>query len=177
MPTNDLDPETVVPEGELRFRSPTPSDGEALWRLAGEVGLDLNSPYAYVLWGEYFAGTSVVAEVGGDTVGFVTGFRPPEDHDTLFVWQIGVAARARRSGLGARMLDHLLQRTGASNLEATVTPDNVASEALFRSVGTRHDAPVSTSPLFAADLFPDGHQPEVRFRIGPFRRPRPTTTR
>ena len=177
MPTNDLDPETVVPEGELRFRSPTPSDGEALWRLAGEVGLDLNSPYAYVLWGEHFAGTSVVASVGGDTVGFVTGFRPPEDHDTLFVWQIAVAASTRRSGLGARMLDHLLQRTGVSYLEATVTPDNEASQALFRSVGTRHDAPVDVAPLFAADLFPDGHEPEVRFRIGPLRRPRPTTAR
>ena len=170
MPTNDLAPETVAPEVDLRLRTPSPDDGEPLWRLAGEVGLDLNSPYAYVMWGEYFAGTSVVAESGGTIAGFVTGFSVPARPDTLFVWQIGVAASARRTGLGATMLDHLLERTGARYLEATVTPDNDASAALFRSVGTRHDAPVTEGLAFAADLFPDGHEPELRFRIGPLRR-------
>lgn len=175
VPTNDLDSENVAPELRLRFRTPSPDDGRALWRLAAEVGLDLNSPYAYVLWGEYFADTSLVAVAGDEVVGFVTGFRPPRDAETLFVWQIGVAEGARRTGLGARMLDHLIAGTGVSFLEATVTPENAASEALFRSVGTRHDAPVDATPLFAADLFPDGHEAEVRFRIGPFRR-RPQET-
>jgi L-2,4-diaminobutyric acid acetyltransferase len=173
--TNDLTSENVAPESRFRFRGPSPADGRALWRLAADVGLDLNSPYAYVLWGEYFADTSVVAisdSVGGDEdmVGFVTGFCPPRKADTLFVWQIGVAGRARRRGLGGRMLDELLDRTGARFVEATVTPDNEASAALFRSIGARHDAPVEETPLFAAELFPDGHEPEVRFRIGPLRR-------
>ncbi len=167
MPTNDLASENVAPEPGLRFRTPSPSDGRALWELAGEVGLDLNSPYAYVLWGEHFAATSLVAERDGAAVGFVTGFHPPELPDTLFVWQIGVAAAARRTGLGARMLDHLLERTGARFLDATVTPDNTASAALFRSVATRHDAEVVEAPLFGAELFPEGHEAEVRFRIGP----------
>ena len=85
MPTNDLASENVAPEPGLRFRTPSPSDGLALWRLAGAVGLDLNSPYAYVLWGEHFAATSIVAARGGSIVGFVTGFRPPELPDTLYV--------------------------------------------------------------------------------------------
>ena len=167
MPTNDLASENVAPELGLRLRRPSPDDGEPLWRLAGEVGLDLNSPYAYVMWGEYFAGTSVVADLDGSVAGFVIGFRVPEDPDTFFVWQVGVAARARRTGLAAAMVDHLLERTGARFLEATVTPDNAASAALFRSVGTRHGAPVDVGPAFSADLFPDGHEPELRFRIGP----------
>ena len=101
--------------------------------------------------------------------GFVIGFRVPEDPQTCFVWQVGVASRARRTGLAAAMVDHLIERTGARFLEATVTPDNAASTALFRSVGTRHDAPVDVGPAFAAELFPDGHEPELRFRIGPLR--------
>lgn len=176
MPTNDLASENVAPELGLRLRTPSPDDGEPLWRLAAEVGLDLNSPYAYVMWGEYFSDTSVVADAQGTAVGFVTGFRPPNDTETLFVWQIGVSASARRTGLGARMLDHLIERTGCRYLEATVTPDNAASAALFRGVGTRHGAAVDEQMAFPAALFPDGHEAEVRFRIGPLPVDHHTTT-
>jgi L-2,4-diaminobutyric acid acetyltransferase len=48
-----------------------------------------------------------------------------------------------------------------------VTPSNVASETLFRRFGARHGAPVATDELFAEELFPPGHEAEVRFRIGP----------
>src|SRR3546814_9248471 len=47
--------------GSVRFRTPEPSDGRAMWALAKRSGLDLNSPYAYVMWGDYHAATSVVA--------------------------------------------------------------------------------------------------------------------
>lgn len=166
----------------VRFRPPTPSDGRALWSLAGSVGLDLNSPYAYVLWGDRFAGTSIVAQASGPgdepptgdggapagaLVGFVTGFHPPGSPETLFVWQIGVAAAARSSGIGGRMLDELIARTGARWLEATVTPSNGASAALFRSVAGRHDAGVEERLVYPEDLFPGGHEAEVLLRIGP----------
>jgi L-2,4-diaminobutyric acid acetyltransferase len=164
----------------VRFRRPTPRDGRALWRLAGAVGLDLNSPYAYVLWGDRFAGSSLVAVTDGGLlgagadatgiVGFVTGFHPPADPDALFVWQIGVAAPARGTGIGGRMLDDLISRTGARWLEATVTPSNGASAALFRSVATRHETQVEEVLVYPEDMFPDGHEPEVRFRIGPLDR-------
>lgn len=167
MPTNHLASESSPAGVPLRFGAPSPGDGESMWRLAQEVGLDLNSPYAYVLWGEYFATTSLVAHSGDDLVGFVSGFRPPHEPDSLFVWQIGVAPAARRTGLGGRMLDSLIERVGATRMVATVTPDNLASAALFRAVGTRHHAPVVEELAFSAALFPDGHEAEVRFTIGP----------
>ena len=177
MPTNDLDSESSTAGGEgLRFGTPSPRDGSAMWALADEVGLDLNSPYAYVMWGEHFADTSVVVHRDEHLVGFVTGFRLPAQPTTLFVWQIGVSGSARRLGLGSRMLDHLVRRLGAHHVEATVTPDNEASAALFRSLGARHDAPVSEDPLFPAELFPGGHDAEVRFRIGPLREAAARTT-
>lgn len=156
-----------------------------MWALAAEVGLDLNSPYAYVMWGDHFAGTSIVAEDGatarattppggdaGGLEGFVTGFRPPRDGTTLFVWQVGVAPASRGRGVAAAMLDELVARTGVRFVEATVTPGNEASASLFRGVGRRHGAPVHTETAYPEDLFPGGHEAEVRFRIGPLGRTR-----
>lgn len=151
------------------FRPPRHADGPLLWDLARRVGLDENSPYAYVLWSHCFASTSVVADVDGELRGFVTGFRVPDRTDTLFVWQVGVVPEARGAGLAADMLVELTARCPwLRYLEATVTPSNAASAALFRSFGARHDAPVEESVLFGRDLFPGGdHEAEVLVRIGP----------
>lgn len=140
-----------------------------LWTLARDSGLDENSPYAYLMWAEYFAATSVVATtVEADTpVGFVTGFRLPEDPSTVFVWQIGVDADHRGQGIASRLLDALVERTDAAFIEATVTPDNLASETLFRRLGDRHGATTTVTELFAENQFPPGHEAEHRFRIGP----------
>ena len=148
------------------FRAPTASDGPAMWDLARASGLDENSPYAYVMWGEYHAGTSVVAvDDDGDLVGFVMGFRVPAAPETVFVWQVATSEACRGQGIGARLLDSLVERTGAEAVEATVTPGNDPSAALFRGLGKRHGKRVEETPLFAEDLFPGDHEAEVRFRI------------
>jgi len=151
--------------GHERLRTPEPTDGREIWALARRVGLDLNSPYAYVLWGDHFADTSVVAVRDDRVVGFAMGFRTPADPDTLFIWQIGVDEGARGSGLASRMLDELVERTGVAVVEATVTPSNTASAALFRGVGVRHGTVAEEVLAYGEDLFPDGHEAEVRFRI------------
>lgn len=156
---------------DLSFRSPRIEDGSHLWTLAGSVGLDENSPYAYLLWSEYFASTSIVAEADDEVVGFVTGFCPPERPDRLFVWQVGVDDGHRGHGIAGRMIGALIERTGVTGLEATVTPSNSASEALFRGIARRHGAEVHTSVLFERDHFPPGHEAEVRFVIEPLSSP------
>jgi L-2,4-diaminobutyric acid acetyltransferase len=173
VPTNDLAPESAAAGAEgLRFDLPSPADGPTLWALAGEVGLDVNSPYAYVMWGDYFRSTSVVARRGAELVGFVLGFAVPDEPTTLFVWQIGVAASARRLGLGSRLLDHLIDRVATTHLEATVTPGNASSAALFRSLAARRRAGVEESMAYPSELLGVDHEPELRFRIGPLH-PRP----
>lgn len=150
----------------LQYRSARLEDGPALWSLAKANGLDENSPYAYLLWTEYFRDTTVVATDGGDApVGFVTAFLRPDDADTVFVWQVGVDDAHRRRGIAGRLLDELFERTGATALEATVTPSNTASETLFRRFGERHGLAVVVEPLFDEALFPPGHEAELRFRI------------
>jgi L-2,4-diaminobutyric acid acetyltransferase len=157
---------------ELTIGHPEVSDGVACWRIAESTGvLDLNSRYAYLLWCRDFAATSVVARHRGDVIGFVTGFRKPEVPSTLVVWQVGVDAVARGRGVAAAMLDALFDRVpGVDHLEATVTPDNTGSIALFNRFAERREAPVHRGELFGAELLGDGHAPEILFRIGPVRR-------
>ncbi len=152
----------------LEYRLARLEDGPALWSLAKANGLDENSPYAYLLWTEYFRDTTVVATDDGDRpVGFVTAFCRPDEPTTAFVWQIGVDAAHRRRGIAGRLLDELFERAQATALEATVTPSNSASETLFRRFGDRHGLSVTVEPLFGEELFPPGHEAEHRFRIGP----------
>jgi L-2,4-diaminobutyric acid acetyltransferase len=155
----------------LRFRSPRTADGPTLWALARANGLDENSPYAYLLWTEYFGDTTVVATTEDDDtpVGFVTAFRRPDEPSTVFVWQIGVDEDHRRRGIAGSLLDELVERCGAHDLEATVTPSNTASETLFRRFAARRDAAVTTEELFGEQLLPPGHEAEIRFRIGRLR--------
>ena len=159
---------TSAQPSSLAYRSARREDGPALWTLARSNDLDENSPYAYLLWSEYFAGTTIVAVDDRDApVGFVMAFPRPDEPDTVFVWQIGVAADHRRRGIAGRLLDELFERAGASAVEATVTPTNTASATLFRRFGERHGLAVTVEPLFGEELFPPGHEAEERFRIGP----------
>jgi diaminobutyrate acetyltransferase len=159
-------------ESRVEFRAPTLDDGAALWRIARDSKvLDLNSSYAYLLWCRDFAATSVVAVVDGEVGGFVTGYLRPERPDTVMVWQVAVDAEQRGRRLARRMLDALadaLAERSVRRMETTITPDNEASIRLFASFADGRDAAVEQEPVFPAELFPDGHDTELLFRIGPW---------
>jgi diaminobutyrate acetyltransferase len=169
----------------LTIRAPRVEDGAAMWSLVHEVGtLDTNSAYLYLLLADRFADTCAVAERDGRLVAMLTGFVPPRDPVTYFVWQIGVDPSARGEKLASRLIDHVLARHPAvSFLEATVSPSNDASLALFRSFAQRRDAPLATHAGYGAELFPHApdrsqhdrpphdrpqHEAEPLLRIGPF---------
>jgi diaminobutyrate acetyltransferase len=143
-----------------------------MWRIARDSQvLDLNSSYSYLLWCRDFARTSVVATVDGAVGGFVTGYVRPDRADTVMVWQVAVDAAHRGRGLARRMLDALVDRLAEQSvctLETTITPDNEASIRLFSSFAEGRGAPLVREPVFPAELFPDGHDAEVLFRIGPW---------
>lgn len=161
----------AAPDPQLR--RPTVDDGLALWRLADEAGgLDVNSAYAYVLWTRDFAETTVVAPraEGNDLVGFITGYRRPSEPGTLFVWQVAVHPDARGRRLGVAMLHHLADTVpGVDTLEATVAPDNVASQRTFERFADERGARLEVSPLFGPDHLPAGHEAEDLWRIAPLR--------
>ncbi|BAU88280.1 L-2,4-diaminobutyric acid acetyltransferase [Streptomyces laurentii] len=154
-------------------------DGADLWRLARDAGgLDVNSPYSYLLWCRDFAGTTAVArDDTGRAVGFVTGYLRPEAPGALFVWQVAVEDSYRGTGVAGALLDALAARVAAGpglvRIEATVTPGNVASDRMFRSFARRHGAGVIREVLFPSAAFPgtadadDTHEPELLYSIGP----------
>ncbi|MBT8420920.1 MAG: diaminobutyrate acetyltransferase [Gammaproteobacteria bacterium] len=150
-------------------------DAARMWQFViDSKALDPNSPYCYLVLCHHFANTCVVADfVDGTMAGFIAGYRPPEAHDTVVVWQIGSAARHRGRGLGLAMLGELLRREDCrevSYLEATVTPSNTASRAMFTALARELKADYIQSTGFEASLFPkeSNHEPERLFRIGPF---------
>jgi L-2,4-diaminobutyric acid acetyltransferase len=156
---------------EVSIGRPSRADGVALWELAAASKvLDVNSRYAYLLWCRDFAETSVVARADGRVVGFVTGYRRPDDVRTLMVWQVAVHADVRGLGVAGRMLDTLFDLVpGVDHLETTITPDNESSVALFSGFARRRGAEVSRTELFGSELLGGDHEPELLFRIGPIR--------
>lgn len=161
--------------GTHLIECPTKADGAQLWRIARDSRkLDLNSPYAYMLWCRDFAASSVVARENGRAVGFVIAYRKPDEPEAALVWQVAVDGAQRGKGLAGQLLDTLFERltqAGVRYLETTITPDNEASIRLFTSFAKRWNTALETSELFTADDFPDdgeaGHEPENLYRIGP----------
>lgn len=156
------------------IRRPNVRDGADVWRLARDSGsLDLNSPYCYLLWCTHHAATSRVARQDDRCVGFLVGYEPPTDPGCYFVWQIAVAADARGQGLARRMIDDVLdERPGRyTHLAASFTPDNEASQRLFRGLVRKRLTAAEESLQFAADAFPEPHEAEYLIRIGPFAAP------
>lgn len=161
----------------ISLRRPVSTDGARIWRLVAACPpLDRNSMYCNLLQCRDFARTSVLAEMDGEAVGWVSGYRRPDDPSTLFVWQVAVHERARGLGLARRMLLELLGREelrGVVRLQTTITPGNDASHGLFRSIAERQNAAVTESACFDEDRHFEGrHASERLITIGPLKLPR-----
>ncbi|SEB52043.1 diaminobutyrate acetyltransferase [Paramicrobacterium humi] len=167
-PVHDVEtpPGALIVEPEVRHAA-------EMWRVARDSKtLDVNSSYAYLVYCRDFARTSRVAVIDGRVVGFVIGHVRPESPHHLFVWQIAVDESARGKGLAGRLLDELFGAVAASDdvhsVETTITDDNEASQKLFASFAKRwQKAPITVDPLFEPAHFPDGHDAEKLYEIGP----------
>ena len=107
-------------------------------------------------------------------IGWVSGYRPPSDTGTFFVWQVAVAPEGRGKHLASRMINHLLARPaqgGVTHLLTTITADNAASWGLFQHLAHIWGAPLERRPFFEQDThFAGAHPTEFMARIGPIGR-------
>lgn len=165
----DAPPATAA---EVQFRRPLAADGPAVTALiAACPPLDRNSRYCNLLQCEHFADHCVIAEKAGRIIGWVSGYRPPSDPKAFFVWQVAVSSEGRGRRLASRMVSALLGRPaqrGVTHLITTITDDNAASWALFRSLARDWDASLDRSALFEREThFAGAHATEYLARIGP----------
>ena len=130
---------TDISQHDVLIRHPGDADADAIWRLVENSGsLDHNSFYCYFVLCHFFSTTCAVAELEGSVVGFVIGFCPPERPDTLFVWQVRVQETARGMGLARRLIEFVLHDLADRQIrfiEATISPDNQASQAFVPFAG------------------------------------------
>lgn len=133
--------------------------------------LDQNSAYCNLLQCEHFAAHCVLAEQGGQVIGWVSGYRPPSDPTAFFVWQVAVAPEGRGKHLASRMINHLLARPaqrGVTHFITTITDDNAASWGLFQRLADTWGATLARSTLFDQQThFAGAHATEFQARIGP----------
>ena len=157
----------------IKLRQPAPDDGMALHELVARCRpLDENSLYCNLLQASHFAQTGVAAVREDRLVGFVSGYCVPDAiNPTWFVWQVAVDESARGLGLAKQMLHEVLARPHMANIayiETSITHDNQASWALFRSLARQLEAPLHESVLFDhTEHFNGQHDTEYLVRIGP----------
>ena len=95
----------------ITLRTPVKDDGYRLHQLVAQCPpLDPNSIYCNLLQCSHFAETGVAAEIDGDLVGFISGYVPPQQPETVFVWQVAVHEKGRGQGLAKRMLKAIVAR-------------------------------------------------------------------
>jgi L-2,4-diaminobutyric acid acetyltransferase len=102
-------------EAGVLLRRPDATDGIRVSDLVASCPpLDRNSLYCNLLQCTDFSDTCVLAERNGEAIGWISGYRPPNDPATLFVWQVAVHERARGLGLArnARHSNGIHRRDG-----------------------------------------------------------------
>lgn len=164
-----------TPRDTLTFRPPTEDDGSQVWNLIQDIQkLDDNSMYCNLLQCTHFQDTCALAECDGRIVGWMSGYRPPSDPDTLFVWQVAVHPSMRGRGVAKRLIQWVLERpwnADIRNVHSTITGDNKASWALFSAIAEQYEAEMDRDPHFEEDRHFDGEAPtEHLVQIGPLRR-------
>lgn len=157
----------------LTFRHPVREDGKKVWRLVASCPpLDENSLYCNLLQCTHFASTCMLAEKEGEIVGWISGYRPPEEPNTLFVWQVAVGEAARGLGLGKALIGALVSSDGAAGvntIKTTITKDNAASWALFKSIAGVLKTRIAHDEWFERERdFGGRHDTEFLVAIGPF---------
>jgi len=140
----------------VALRMPAREDGAGIHALIRACKpLDENSMYCNLLQCDHFRDSCVVAEMDGRVVGWVSAYVMPNDPETLFVWQVAVDDSARGTGLGRRMLAHLLERDvcrTVRRLQTTITTDNGASWGLFSRFAEHVGGRLDSQAYFTRDV-------------------------
>ncbi len=155
-------------EDEIILRHPELSDGPAIFDLVKTIPeIDTNSQKYYYLMCNDFGKSSLIAERGGELLGFVIGYITPEDEKCLLISQIVVAENARNKGMAGALLANLAQDWSGiiTSIKTMITPSNKNAQALFNGFAEKMGHTVATSDFLKAKQFADKHEDEVLYTI------------
>ncbi|MFA1673262.1 GNAT family N-acetyltransferase [Rhizobium mongolense] len=128
--------------------------------------------HAADVW-ELIAKCPVLAERAGAVVGWLSAYRRPSDLSTLFIWQIALHLKIRKTGVGKGLIMSALNRPSCesvTHIEATVTFSNRASKLLFAGVARNLRAPIRQAVRFDRDIhFKGQHESEYTIALRPLR--------
>lgn len=157
---------------DVTFKAPSLSDVPGIFELVKNSGaLEVNTEYSYLLIAKQFSLTSAVCLSKGNVVGYLSGYRLPENPTALFVWQIAVDADFRGRGIAKGLILDVLSRPQnqeVSYVQATVAASNLASTALFKSLSNDLGCGFSSTEYFQDYHFSECHEAEPLLSVGPF---------
>lgn len=90
------------------------------------------------LWLQHFAGTSLIAERGGELVGFLIGFHSPDRPEEAYIHFVGVREDARTGGLGRALYERFFAQARAAGrvrVRCITSPTNTVSIGFHRAMG------------------------------------------
>ena len=151
-------------------KHPKLEDANEMWELANKANLDVNSSYSYLMMTKFFSDRCfVLKKDDGQVVGFATGFILK--NDVYFVWQIGIDPEYQGRGLSKELLtqavDILVKKQDVKFVQATITPENIASMRLFKKLASIHNTFFAVKDGFDEDHFPDDKPGEKLIQVGP----------
>ncbi|AXH15230.1 diaminobutyrate acetyltransferase [Malaciobacter mytili] len=159
---------------QINIEQPTKKHAKEIFKLVNRCKpLDINSEYLYLLQTTYFKDTCSVALMENKAIGFISGYLVPNKKDTLFIWQVAVDEIARGEGLAKKLLLEILQRDNLQEVEyihTTISPSNIPSQKFFEKFASDLNTTIKKSILFDKDDFNNGHEQEVLYEIGPFKK-------
>jgi L-2,4-diaminobutyric acid acetyltransferase len=140
------------------LRAPLPEDGARIAALAEDFvsRKARNIPETLVGRGA-FRETSVLAELAGKLLGWVSAYILPYDPQTLFIWAVEVVKSEQNPGLSSLMLGYLMRqepRAGLTRVQTVISCDEDRPWALFRQFARWQHSRLDIQPYFTQALTP-----------------------
>lgn len=140
------------------LRTPEPVDGVRIAALAEGLasGNARDIPEALVGRGA-FRETSVLAELDGQLLGWISAYILPYDPQTLFIWTVEVVEADRDVGISALMLGYLMRQeacAGVTRVQTVISCDEDRPWELFRRFARWQHSRMNVQPYFTQALTP-----------------------
>ena len=158
-------------EKKIYIRKPKKEFSKKIFQLVKSCdNLDLNSEYLYLLQSTHFKECCSIALYDDKVVGFVSGYKIPNNEDTLFIWQVAIDENFRGLGLANKLIINTLNRKINSNINyihTTVSPSNKSSIKMFEKLTNKLNTKIKSKRFFKKEDFINSHEEETLYEIGP----------